>query len=248
MAAPELVLREDLDGAAAVARDQIVQSARPAIASRGRFRLCVDGGRPTRKLLELLAAAPGLLDWSRTDLFVGDERRVPAGDALSNRALVERLLIGPLPVKPALFAPDGAAPDGAAAAARFEAQLSERLADRMFDFVLLGMGPDGHTASLFPGSPALGETQRKVLAVDAPTTVEPHVARITLTPPALLATRLLILFAVGAEKRDALSRLLAKEGEERDTPARIIRRFAGTPVVIADNAAANGPLTPALSP
>jgi 6-phosphogluconolactonase len=237
MAAPELILREDLAGAAAVARDRIVEGARTAIASRGRFRLCVDGGRPTRKLLELLAAAHALLDWSHTDLFLGDERRVPAGDALSNRALVERLLVETLPVKPALFAPEGAAPDGGAAAARYEALLSEKLPDGLFDLMLLGLGPDGHTASLFPGSPALNETQRRVVAVDAPTSVEPHVGRITLTPRALLACRTLILFAVGVEKRDALGRLLAKDGEERVTPARLIRRFAGTPIVIADRAA-----------
>ena len=237
MSAPELIVRENLDEAAAVARDQIVQSARPAIAARGRFRLCVDGGKPTRRLFDLLAAAPGLLDWAHTDVFVGDERRVPVGDALSNRGLVEKLLIDPLPVKPALFAPDGGDPDGAAAAERFEAQLAERLEGGMFDVMLMGLGPDGHTASLFPGSAALAETRHKALAVGAPTTAEPHVARITLTPPALLSARVLLLFAVGAEKRDALGRLLAKDGEERETPARIIRRFAGTPIVIADKAA-----------
>ena len=239
MAAPELILREDLAAAAAVAREHITHAAGPAIAARGRFKLCVDGGRPTRKLLELLAAAPGQVDWSHTDLFVGDERRVPVGDPLSNRALVERLLLDRLPVKPALFAPDGAAPDGAAAAQRFEAVLSEKLPDGLFDLMLLGLGPDGHTASLFPGSAALEEKQRRVVAVAAPTTVEPHVPRITLTPTALLATRSLILFAVGVEKRDALGRLLAKDGEERVTPARLIRRFVGTPIVIADKAAAD---------
>jgi 6-phosphogluconolactonase len=239
MAAPELILRKDLAEAAAAARDQIAQTARPAIAARGRFKLCVDGGRPTRKLLELLAAAPGLLDWGRTDLFVEDERRVPVEDPLSNRGLVERLLVSQLPVKPGFFAPEGAAADGPAAAARFEAVLSEHLPDGWFDLVLLGLGPDGHTASLFPGSAALEETLRRVVAVDAPTTVEPHVPRLTLTPPALLASRSLILFAVGVEKRDALGRLLAKDGEERQTPARIIRRFAGTPVVLADEAAAD---------
>ena len=238
MAAPELILREDLADAASVARDQIVESARLAIVARGRFRLCVDGGRPTRKLLELLAAAPALVDWSHTDLFLGDERRVPAGDPLSNRALVERLLTDRLPVKPALFAPEGAASDGAAAAARYEAVLSEKLPDGLFDLMLLGLGPDGHTASLFPGSPALAGQQQRVVAVAAPTTVEPHVGRITLTPKALLASRSLILFAVGVEKRDALRRLLAKDGEERETPARLIRRFAGMPIVIADKAAA----------
>jgi 6-phosphogluconolactonase len=237
MAAPELILREDLADAATVARDRIVQAAGPAIAVRGRFKLCVDGGRPTRKLLELLAAAPGLLDWSHTDLFVGDERRVPAGDALSNRALVERLLVDKLPVKPAFFAPDGAAPDGAAAAQRYATALSEHLGEGGFDVMLMGLGPDGHTASLFPESAALEEKQRRVVAVGAPTTVEPHVPRITLTPPALLASRALMLFAVGAEKHDALARLLAKDGTERETPARLIRRFAGTPVVIADKAA-----------
>jgi 6-phosphogluconolactonase len=238
MAAPELLLRADLAGAAAAARDHIVQSARPAIAARGRFKLCVDGGRPTRKLFELLAEAPQLFDWSRTDLFVGDERRVPATDPLSNRGLVERTLLSKLPVKPELFAPDGSRPDGPAAAAAFEAILAERLPDSWFDVVLLGMGPDGHTASLFPGSAALGEMQRRVLAVGAPTTVEPHVPRLTLTPPALLAARSLILFAVGVEKRDALGRLLAREGTESETPARLIRRFSGTPLILADNAAA----------
>src|SRR5581483_7242679 len=138
---------------------------------------------------------------------------------------VERTLLQPLPVKPAFFAPDGAEPDGPTAAEHFEAVLAERLGDAWFDRLLLGMGPDGHTASLFPGSPALLESTRRVLAVPAPTTVEPHVPRITLTPPALLGARSLLLFAVGPEKREALGRLLAKDGTESETPARLIRRF-----------------------
>ena len=238
MSAPELLLSDDLAAVAVLARDRIVAAAAGAIERRGRFRLCIDGGRPTQRLLELLAATPSLVDWAHTELFLGDERRTPIGDARSNRALVERLLLDALPVKPAFHAPHGELPDGPGAAQAFETVWREKLGVEGVDILLLGLGSDGHTASIFPHSPALVEGERWVMAVEAPSTAEPKIGRLTLTPPPILAARELLLLAVGDEKRAALRRLLARDGSEGETPARLIRRYAGVPVILADRHAA----------
>ena len=234
MAAPELLVCADLEAAASSARDRIREAAGVAVAARGRFSLCVDGGRPTQRLLALLAE--GGLPWAKVDLWLGDERRVPVTDALSNAGMIERQLLSKLSERPIFRAPDGAAPDGDRAARLFE-EAWRRENPSGVDFLLLGMGPDGHSASLFPGSPALKEEWHLALHVPAPTTVEPKVDRLTLTPPAILGAKALLLFAVGAEKREALGRLLGNTGDEAQTPSRLIRRYAGTPLVIADQAA-----------
>ena len=234
MASPELVVCADLEAAASAARDRIREAAAVAIAARGRFSLCVDGGRPTQRLLALLAE--GGLAWGKVDLWLGDERRVPVTDKLSNAGMIERELLMKLAERPAFRAPNGAAPDGDRAAKDFE-DAWRRENPSGVDFLLLGMGPDGHTASLFPGSPALKEDRHFALHVPAPTTVEPKVDRLTLTPPAILQAKALLLFAIGAEKREALGRLLGNAGDEAQTPSRLIRRYPGTPVVIADQAA-----------
>ncbi len=228
-----LIAVEDLEAAALRARALILEAAQAALATQPRFSLCVDGGRPTQRLLERLTDAA--LDWKRVTLWLGDERRVPRDDSRSNRGKIERILLSKLAPAPLFRAPDGAAPDGAQAAGAFERQWrSENPAG--VDFLVLGMGPDGHTASLFPHSPALADP-RLVVHVAAPTTVEPRVDRLTLTPTAILAARGLALFAVGAEKRAALQRLVAEAGDEAETPARLIRRYAGRAMVIADRAA-----------
>jgi 6-phosphogluconolactonase len=136
------------------------------------------------------------------------------------------------------FGPDGANPDGARAAADYEEILRDELGPGGLDLCLLGLGDDGHIASIFPGSPALTEKSRWVLSVPAPTTVPPPLARITLTPVLLLQSREILVLISGPDKAKALARALATEGDEASCPMRILHRATGSVTILCDRAAA----------
>jgi len=193
-----------------------------ANAKDGVFAVALSGGSTPRTLYRLLAEPPyrDAFPWSRTHCFWGDERFVPRDDALSNYRMVRGALLSRVPIPAANIHPiptEGISPEVAACA--YERELksfygAERLdpARPLFDVVLLGLGTDGHTASLFPGSAVLGERERWVAAVmDA----KPE-ARITLTYPALESGRHVAFLAAGEEKRAIFSRI--RRGDS-DLPA-----------------------------
>jgi 6-phosphogluconolactonase len=197
--------------------------ARIAANNADRVAICLTGGSSPKQLYELLGTEPyrSQIPWQRVHWFIGDERFVPANDPLNNMAMARRAFLNrcaPL-VNIHPIATDAADPDEAAR--RYEADLkafygADRLerARPLFDVVLMGVGPDGHTASLFPGAAALTETERWVLGVPkAP--VAPQVARVTLTLPVLGACHEMLFEVSGADKRAILSRVLAGE----DLPA-----------------------------
>lgn len=219
------------DGAEAFRREaarELASLVAGAIAREGRCRLGLAGGRTPRPVYESLAAGCGLppIDWDRVELFFGDERCVPPDDPESNFRMVRESLLDRLPRPPrAVLRMEGErCPE---AAERYEARLPDRL-----DVLVLGMGADGHTASLFPGSPALHERRRRVLCVRAPV---PPELRLTVTPPVIEAAREIVLLAAGRSKAEALARVMADEGRVERTPARIARR--GLIVTDADAAA-----------
>ncbi len=232
--------RRELPDAAAIASaaaEEIARAAADAVAARGRFRLVLAGGHTPEALYRLLSSPPWRqrIDWPKVALLFGDERCVPPDDPRSNQRMVRLALLGALAAPPAAYLPmDGAAPD---AAARYEGRLRGELGDDPPDLLLLGLGPDGHTASIFPGSPALEERSRWVVAVPPPTTVPPPIPRLTLTPPLLIRARRTLVLATGAEKQAALARALAETGEERETPARLVRRSEGEVSFFFDPAA-----------
>ena len=188
-------------------------------ANPGRIAICLTGGSSPKQLYELLATEDyrGKIPWERVHWFIGDERFVPDSDARNNMAMARRAFldrwapsanIHPIPT-------DTANPDEAAA--RYEQELkSFNGVDRLdpdwplFDLVLMGVGPDGHTASLFPDYPALQETERWVVGVPE-AHVEPFVPRVTLTLPALASCREMLFQVSGAGKRAILTRVLAGE-------------------------------------
>jgi 6-phosphogluconolactonase len=209
--------------AAAMAQAAIKRVIARISENPGRVAICLTGGSGPKKLYQLLATDiwRGRIPWQRVHWFIGDERFVPAGDPLNNMGLARRCFLNrcaPL-VNIHPIATDAANPEEAAQ--RYEADLkafngADRL-DRskpLFDLVLMGVGPDGHTASLFPGYPAAAETERWVVGVPQ-AHVEPLVPRVTLTLPALASCREMLFEIAGAEKRAILSRLLAGE----DLPA-----------------------------
>lgn len=207
---PRFVVLPDRDAVAREAADRFIDSARSAIDTRGVFRVALSGGTTPNAVYPLLAAEPRVsrVDWSRVAFFWGDERAVPPDDPESNFGTAYRLFISRLPnVRPeSVHRMQGEADDLRAAALAYEAEL--RLAfgvrgDQVpeFDLIWLGLGPDGHTASLFVGSSALRVTDRWVAATWVPSR---RVWRLTLTLPVIAAAREVVFLATGENKANAL--------------------------------------------
>ena len=212
-------------------------------ANRARVAVCLTGGSSPKQLYELLAreAYRGRIPWERVHWFIGDERFVPANDPLNNMAMARGIFldrfapaanIHPIPTDTA---------DASESARRYERELQSFYgateldpARPLFDLVLMGVGPDGHTASLFPDDPALQETGRWVVGVPK-AHVEPFVPRVTLTLPVLGSCREMLFEVAGTEKRAILARLQADES----LPANRARS-AGETVWLVDQAALGG--------
>lgn len=210
-----------------VPASELAAAARERLRALRPRRLVLAGGFTPRALYEALT--PADLDWPEVDVFFSDERCVPADHPDSNEGMARRALLDRVPAR--VHAMGGSRCD----AARYEAELSAVFGDGRpisFDVALLGLGEDGHTASLFPGDPALRERRRLVARVER----TDH-ARLTLTPPALGAARVAIFLVAGASKREPLRRWAAGE----DLPA--ARVGAARVEVLADADAARG-LTP----
>lgn len=179
--------------------------------------LALSGGSTPGPVYERLAASrPSSVPWGRLRIFFADERRVPPEDPESNYRLVRERLLARAPEAPeVVHRMRGELEDGAGASAEYEALLPERL-----DVLVLGIGEDGHTASLFPGDPALDATARRVLAVRAPS--PPH-GRLTLTPIVIRTARERVVLARGSGKAVAVRRALEEPGPAREVPARLAR-------------------------
>lgn len=191
-----------------------------AQAVRGSATVVLTGGRNGNALLAALADAPArdAVDWSRVNLWWGDERYLPEGHPERNvhqarAALLDRVGLDPSRVHPMPAADGPHGPDVGAAAAAYAAELAEAARQEggdtlpHFDVVLLGVGPDTHVASLFPGLPQVAETTRTVVAVtDAP---KPPPTRLSLTLPAIRSARQVWLLAAGADKADAAALALS---------------------------------------
>jgi 6-phosphogluconolactonase len=186
------------------------------LRERGTCALALAGGRTPEPVYRALAAMPGL-DWSRVDVFFGDERAVPPDDPESNYGMARAVLLSRVPVPAGrVHRMHAERPDRDAAAREYDATLPAAL-----DVLLLGIGPDGHTASLFPGSAALHERRRRVLPVSGP---KPPAARLTVTPPVIEAARRVGVLVAGADKAEAVARALEGPLALTETPAQLARR------------------------
>ena len=213
---PIVIIVDDAVALAEAAAKRLVERT----VGKDRTAICLTGGSTPEGLYRLLATERwrSQIPWDRVHWFIGDDRFVPQSDPLSNIGMARRLFLDRVPAPRQNIHPmakDATDPDGAAR--RYEDDLkrfygAERLdpARPLFDFVLMGLGRDGHTASLFPGSPALDEKERWAVGV-AQAGMEPFVPRITLTFPALASTREMLFLVDGAGKRDILSRVLCGE-------------------------------------
>ncbi len=235
----------DAGEVARAAADELVAAAARALEERGRFTVALAGGSTPRRLFELLADARApfraRLPWDRTHVFFGDERHVPPDHRDSNYRMAREALLEHVPVA-SVHRMRGEEPDAAAAAASYEAELggffgldTDHPPPRL-DVVLLGLGRNGHTASLFPGSAALDERRHWVVA---PFVDELHAHRITLTLPVLVRAREVLFLVSGTAKADALASVFAPGGGRALPPAARVRPEMGASIWIVDREAAS---------
>jgi 6-phosphogluconolactonase len=175
--------------------------------------VALSGGATVGRAYELAASLRS--DWSGVRAWYGDDRAVPPDHPDSNHRLVNEMLLSRVAVRPEVRRIEGEL-GAVEAARRYDAELD----GVTLEFALNGIGPDGHTASLFPNSPALEERARRVVAAEAG--LEPFVPRVTMTPPVFASSRLLVYLVAGAEKRDAVRHAFA-EPPSPSTPASLIR-------------------------
>jgi len=233
----------DADALARAAAVELLRRAQESIGARGVFTLALAGGSTPRKLYSLLATDPafGNFPWAKTQLFFGDERHVPPDHADSNYLMVKSTLLASGLVPEAnVHRVHAEQTDADMAAHNYEVEMMSLFTGAMrsggfprFDAILLGMGPDGHTASLFPGSAGLEEKERWVVA----NWVEKFKTyRITFTFPVLNAAEAVLLLVAGADKADMLHEVLVTK---RTTyPVMQVQPANGIKVWMLDRAAA----------
>lgn len=207
---------------AAAAAGHVAALAAGAIAARGRVALALAGGETPRPVYERLAAPPhaGRIDWTRVEIFFGDERCVPPADERSNYAMVKRALLDRVAIPAAKVHRIHGEDEPQRAARDYEKVLARVLGADPLDLVVLGMGTNGHTASLFPGSALLAEKSRRVAAEYV---AEAGMWRVTLTPLALNAAREAAFLVSGAAKAPMLARVLEGPRDPVALPAQIVQ-------------------------
>ena len=226
------------------AAEVVVRTASEAVAQHGRFTIALSGGSTPKSLFHLLAAnARTSLPWDRMFFFWGDERHVPPTDPDSNYRMAHEAMLSKIPVAEAnVFRVPAEMADASAAAAAYEQTLRKFFALSpgqlpRFDLILLGMGPDGHTASLFPGTDALQEKSRLVVA----NWVEKFkTSRITFTLPVLNAARCVAFLVSGTDKAEALRAVLESDAPGEQYPSKLVCPVDGKLLWLVDRAAASG--------
>jgi len=220
-----------------VAHNAVIACCTASICERGAFAICLSGGTTPKALYRRLSSAPQRLDWSRVSAFLGDERAVPADHPDSNWGMIERELLSRLPVRPDAYRPAAESDDLDAAAADY-AELMETVLPLsaegvpVFDLVLLGLGEEGHIASLFPDTAALAVGDRWYVANSVP---ELATVRLTITYPVIEVARQVLVLVSGRAKALALAWTLHDQDES--FPAAALARMPNVRWVADDEAA-----------
>ncbi len=243
-----LNVHKDSEETCHAAADAVVAVLREAIATRGRCCMALSGGNTPRRLYQrLVGPLRKEVDWSKVEFFWGDERPVPPDDPQSNFRMARESLLAPLEI-PAerIHRMMGESTDLDAAAQQYQNEIARVVGGSthgdppMFDLVLLGLGPDAHTASLFPATPALQETQRWVVANPV---LKLNVERLTLTAMIINRAANVFFLVEGADKATALAEVLQGTIDIQRVPAQLIHPHGGKLVWFVDQAAA-GKLKP----
>jgi 6-phosphogluconolactonase len=232
-----LLVYETPEELAAAAAREFVARAEGAIDAQGRFAVVLAGGSTPKATYEALARDyPGGLDWGRVHVFFGDERTVPPDHEDSNYRMADEALLSRVPVGGVHRMRGELSP--AEAAAAYEVELREFFGPEgvpAFDLILLGLGEDGHTASLFPETSALEVTDRWVVANPV---LKLEATRLTLTAPAINAARSVAFLVAGEGKAEALKEILEGDADPRAYPAKFVRPEGGDLTWMVDRAAA----------
>ncbi|GAB4240032.1 MAG: 6-phosphogluconolactonase [Acidobacteriota bacterium] len=238
----DVEIHDDPESLARAAAATFAEVTREAAAARGRAAVALAGGETPRRFHRLLAAEPyrECIPWTHVHLFWGDERCVPPADPRSNYGLARADFLDRVPLPAANRHPVPCDREPAEAAAAYETELRRFFgtAPPHFDLVYLGLGRDGHTASLFPGSSALRDEERWVREVTAPDGV-PVRDRVTFTPRLINAARLVVFLVTGADKAEVVRRVLEEPAQSGELPARLIRPQPGRLRWLLDRAAAS---------
>ena len=237
MSEPHLIVVADAAALARAVAEHVVEAANEVLATRGRFDLALAGGSTPQAAYELLASAPlrDRVDWSKVRFFFGDERCVPPDDPQSNYKMAHDALLRPLSIDPERIFRMRGEDDPPSAARAYAALLVERLGNPpAVDLLMLGMGPDGHTASLFPGSDPFAADDA---LVRAPYVEKFATYRITLTPRAINAARKVAIAAAGGVKAEALRDVFEGPYDPVRRPIQVVRPTHGTLTWLVDRAA-----------
>jgi 6-phosphogluconolactonase len=237
-AAPvRLHIYPDAEALGRAAAQVFVARADRAVAARGRFSVALSGGLTPTRTYELLAQEPfrDQVNWAQTHVFWGDERCVPLDDPRSNARLAQSALLDSVPVPKMQIHPILCQDAPEEGAARYDARLKDFFRDQMytFDLAFLGLGEDGHTASLFPGDAALQEEERWAVAV-----LRPDLVRVSLTPAVFNRARTVAFLVSGRDKARVLRDVLEGDYAPEHLPAQLIRPVRGEVLWLADQAAA----------
>ena len=241
---PEVLIFPDRGAAADAAAQRVAESCARAVDRRGECAVALSGGDTPRDLYARLVEDPlrHRIAWDRLQVFWGDERGVPPTDPRSNFRMAQQTLLASVPIpSDRIYRMPAEQADGAAAAEAYEALLRAHTPAApdgwpQLDLVLLGLGEDAHTASLFPHSPVLREAHRSVVVYEVPRL---GMARMTLTPPVLNHAAEVIFLVAGEGKAPALRMVLEGPHDPDRVPAQLVRPISGGPAWFVDAAAAS---------
>ena len=243
-AVPDIRIHRDSQAWAQAAAEFVLEVGEEAVRTNGRFLIALSGGTTPETLYRALTspAFADRFDWSRTTFFFSDERCVPPDDPRSNYALAKKILFTPLNIMPSqVYRMAGESGDPRAAAFEYEQQLrlatkTSSSAQPSLDLVLLGLGEDGHTASLFPGASILRDRQRVIAATQSP---KDPPNRMTMTLAAINRASVILFLVAGASKSGVVRAILDPRTEaERQLPAALVSPEEGRLIWFLDRAAA----------
>lgn len=237
MTTPEIKVVPDPAALAAEGAERFVSAAGQAIAEQGKFCVALSGGRTPEAMFELLASDPyrSRVEWEKVQIFFGDERCVPPDSDQSNYHTAREALLRHVPIPGDNIYRIRGEIDPNQAAIEYGRMLKEKFGEGGLDLAFLGMGPDGHTASLFPGTDALQETKHRAVANFVP---KFNAWRVTMSAPFINRARRVVFLVAGADKAERVSEVLEGPRDTDRLPSQLIRPTDGQLTWILDAQAA----------